>query len=130
MSGPSGFRNLTVRILAASAWIGACELCRNELLLGSAWRDHYADLGLEFPASMINNLTWGVWGVLFATLVALIGRRFNTWETFGLCWTAGFVLMWLVVGNLAVLPFSILPIAIPWSVLETFVTVKIVGAKP
>ena len=37
----------------------------------------------------------------------------------------GFVLMWLVVGNLAVLPFAILPVAIPLSLLEVGIGVFI-----
>lgn len=39
---------------------------------------------------------------------------------------AGFVLMWLVIGNMAVLPFGILPVAIPLSALEVIVAAFII----
>jgi hypothetical protein len=32
----------------------------------------------------------------------------------------GFVLMWMVIGNLGVLPAAILPVAVPLSMLEAF----------
>ncbi len=36
-------------------------------------------------------------------------------------WIRGFVMIWLVIGNLDVLPMGILPFAIPLSILEAFV---------
>jgi hypothetical protein len=47
-----------------------------------------------------------------------LSRRFSLWETVALGWLFCFVLMWLVIGNLGVLPMSILPYAIPWSLVE------------
>jgi hypothetical protein len=38
--------------------------------------------------------------------------------TIVLCWTLGFLLMWIVIGNLNVLPVGLLPIAVPWSLAE------------
>jgi hypothetical protein len=34
--------------------------------------------------------------------------------------------MWLVIGNLLVLPFSMLPYAIPWSIVEALVASLII----
>jgi hypothetical protein len=34
--------------------------------------------------------------------------------------------MWLVIGNLGILPLSILPFAIPLSLLEVFITIHII----
>ena len=37
----------------------------------------------------------------------------------------GFALMWIVVGNLNVLPIVLLPIAVPWSLAEVALAVLI-----
>jgi hypothetical protein len=37
----------------------------------------------------------------------------------------GFVLMWIVTGNLNVLPFGLLPVAVPWSVVEVILAALI-----
>jgi hypothetical protein len=46
---------------------------------------------------------------------------------------AGFVMMWLVIGNLGVLPYGLLFIAVPLSLLEAFlaafIIVKLSDAK-
>ncbi|MDA3947590.1 MAG: hypothetical protein PF508_00050 [Spirochaeta sp.] len=68
----------------------------------------------------INGAIWGVWSLLFAVGIYTISRRFSLIETVAISWFVGFVLMWLVVGNMSVLPFGILPFAIPLSLLETF----------
>ena len=36
-------------------------------------------------------------------------------------------MMWLVVGNMGVLPFDVLPYAVPWSLLECFGAAWIIG---
>jgi hypothetical protein len=47
--------------------------------------------------------------------------------TITLSWTFGFALMWIVVGNLNVLPISLLPVAAPWSLAE--VTIAVILAQ-
>jgi hypothetical protein len=42
----------------------------------------------------------------------------------------GFVLMWLVTGNMAVLPFGILVYAIPLSIIEVAVAALIIRHMP
>lgn len=69
---------------------------------------------------------WGVWALCFAIVLFAISRRFTLAETTALGWGFGFVLMWLVVGNLGALPFSVLPYAIPWSMVEVFGAVWLV----
>ena len=61
-----------------------------------------------------------------AVVIFFIARRSSVLETGILAWSVGFVLMWLVVGNLGMLPLSILPYAIPWSMVEVFGAVWIV----
>lgn len=113
-------------ILAATIWISIHEFLRNQLLLIDHWTEHYANLGLTFPGQPVNGAMWGVWALCFAIVLFAISRRFTLAETTALGWGFGFVLMWLVVGNLGVLPFSVLPYAIPWSMVEVFGAVWLV----
>lgn len=106
-------------ILLSTIWISVNEFFRNEFLLKSHWDEHYSNLGLTFPGEPINGAVWGLWSLAFALGIYVISRRFSFLETTGLAWLMGFVLMWLVTGNMLVLPFSILPFAVPLSILET-----------
>lgn len=108
-------------VILATAWISISEFARNEYLLKSYWTAHYQRLGLVFPAEPVNGAIWGIWSLCFALLIVIISRRFSLLQTTVLAWFLGFVMMWLVIGNLQVLPYGILPIAIPLSILEAFV---------
>ncbi len=113
-------------ILLATLWIGLSEFVRNQVLLVSFWTNHYQSLGLVFPAKPVNGAMWGAWSLLYAIAVFFIARKFNLLEAFLLSWFIGFVMMWVAIGNLGVLPFGILPMAIPLSLLEAFLAVYII----
>ena len=118
------FASMTIRpitaVLAATAWISANEFLRNQVVLADHWTGHYATMGLAFPAQPINGAIWAIWSLAFAGIIFILAKRFSLPETATLAWSIGFVLMWLVIGNLGVLPFDILPYAIPWSMVEAF----------
>ena len=105
-------------VLASGIWINISEFIRNELLLKQQWIGKYESLGLVFPSAPANGAMWALWGFLFAGCVVFLSRKFDFVETVILGWIMGFVLMWIVVGNMNVLPFSILIIAVPWSIIE------------
>ncbi|SHO63073.1 hypothetical protein [Algoriphagus zhangzhouensis] len=108
-------------ILLATIWISISEFFRNEILLKEHWVSHYQELGLTFPSDPINGAIWGLWSLFFAIGIFIISRKFTLIQTTLLSWWMGFILMWVVTGNMAVLPFSILPFAVPLSFLEAFV---------
>ena len=112
-------------IFLATLWIAASEFVRNQLLLKTAWEEHYAKMGQVFPAAPLNGAVWGAWSLAYAITIYAIARNVSLARATALSWFIGFVLMWLVIGNLGVLPFSILPVAVPLSLLETFVAVII-----
>jgi len=113
-------------IFVAAVWIGVSEFARGQFLLKSYWVDHYAKLGLVFPMKPVNGAVWGVWSLLFAVAVYIISRKFSLVQTFLLAWFVAFVLMWVVIGNLGVLPYGLLVFAVPLSLLEAFVAACIV----
>jgi hypothetical protein len=119
-------RKEALAIFAATAWIGASEFFRNELLLKSFWLEKYRETGLVFPDQAINGMVWGLWSLLFATAIFVIAKKFTGWQTIFFSWYIGFVLMWVVIGNLGVLPFGILVYALPLSFIEVCIATAIV----
>jgi len=123
----SKIKNTLLPILLAAVFIAASEFFRNSLLLQSHWINHYRSLGLVFPEAPLNGAVWGVWSLLFSTGIYLLSKKFSLWQTAFLSWFFGFVLMWIVIGNMGVLPFAILFWALPLSLLEVFVAALIIG---
>jgi hypothetical protein len=113
-------------IFLATVWIGLSEFARNQFLFKSYWTEHYAGLGLVFPEKPVNGALWGVWSLLFAVAIYIISKKFTLVQTALLAWFVGFVFIWVVIGNLGVLPCGIMPFAIPLSLLEAFVAAFIV----
>ena len=113
-------------ILLSAIWISISEFARNEVIAKSYWINHYTSLGLTFPSEMINGAVWGLWSFLFAIAIYIISRRFSLLETTFLSWFVGFVLMWVVIWNLDVLPPALLLIALPLSLLEAFIATWII----
>jgi hypothetical protein len=119
-------KKTVISVLMATIWISLSEFARNSILLHKYWIDHYQGLGMTFPEEPINGAVWGIWALLFAIGIFIISQRFSLLQTTFLSWFVGFVLMWLVIGNMGVLPFGILPFAIPLSLLETFLAALLI----
>jgi hypothetical protein len=113
-------KNTVLPIFIATIWISLSEFVRNEILFKSFWTEHYDSLGMVFPSEPLNGIVWGIWSLLFAIAIYIISRRFTFFQTLFISWFVGFVLMWVVVWNLAVLPLGILWFAIPLSLLEAY----------
>ena len=119
-------RKEILAVAAATIWISISEFTRNSILLHSYWVEHYRKLGLTFPEQPINGAVWGIWSLCFALAIFFMAKKFTLMQTTFLSWFVGFVLMWLSMGNLAVLPFSILPFAIPLSLMEAYLASLII----
>jgi hypothetical protein len=113
-------------VFLATIWISISEFVRNEFIVKSFWTNHYQQLGLIFPSEPINGAVWGIWSLLFATSIFIIAKKFTLIQTAFLCWFIAFLMMWVVIGNLGVLPYGLLLYAIPLSFLESFVAAWII----
>jgi hypothetical protein len=113
-------------ILIATIWISISEFVRNSFLLHHFWTEHYNTFGLTFPEQPINGAVWGIWSLCFAIAIYIFSKKYSLVQTTFLSWFVGFVFMWLVVGNLGMLPFGILLYAIPLSLLEALVATYII----
>lgn len=119
-------KRIILPVLLATTWISISEFVRNEFLLKDYWIDHYHSLGMTFPSAPGNGAVWGIWSLVFAGVIFIISKKFSLIETTIISWTVGFVMMWLVIGNLNVLPYGILLYAIPLSILEALLASFIV----
>jgi hypothetical protein len=119
-------KNTILPVFLATAWISISEFVRNEFLVKSFWIEHYNSKGLAFPSEPINGAVWGLWSLLFAMAIYVISKKFALIQTFLLSWFVGFVLMWIVIGNMGFLPYGLLVIAIPLSLLEAFIATCII----
>ena len=106
-------------VMLTGIWVNACEFLRNEILLKTYWVEHYQSLGMTFPSAPTNGMLWVAWGFLFAIAIYMISRKFNLIQTTLISWFVAFVLMWVVIWNLNVLPSVILIYAVPLSLLES-----------
>jgi len=113
-------------IFLSFVWISISEFVRNEFILKQYWVEHYQKLGLVFPAAPVNGAVWGLWSLFFAIAIYIISTKFSLFQTFLFSWFIGFVLMWVVIGNLGVLPFGLLGFAVPLSLLEAYVASLII----
>lgn len=120
-------------IFLSTIWISVSEFVRNEFILKSYWIEHYEKMGLVFPSEPINGAFWGIWSLCFAIAIFVIAKKFNLLETTLLSWFVGFVLMWIVLWNMSILPSGIMLFAIPLSLIEAFIasyiSIKLSGQK-
>lgn len=105
-------------VLAAGLWINASEFFRNEVLVKHLWTAHFQALAPPFPDAPANGMAWMAWGFLAAGAVFWLSRRFGLIQAALLAWLLAFVLMWIVIWNLGVLPAGLLVFAAPLSLLE------------
>ena len=95
-------------IILAGVWISVSEFLRNEVLFKSYWIEQYERLGMAFPSEPLNGAVWGLWSLLFAVAIYILNKRYSLLQTMLLSWFVAFVMMWVVVWNLNVLPLGLL----------------------
>lgn len=114
-------------IVISMIWISISEFIRNSVLLRNYWIEHFDQLGIVFPENPINGAIWGVWSLSLAIGIFVIHKKSSLLHTILISWFLGFISMWLVIGNLGVLPYKILFIAIPLSLIEVSVAALIIN---
>jgi hypothetical protein len=82
------------------------------------WIDHFDSLGIKFETLPINGILWTIWSFILAYVIFKLLQKFPLRETICLAWIPAFVVMWIAIYNLQVLPLKLLIVAIPLSVVE------------
>ena len=112
-------------ILTAGIWIILSEAVRWEFLIKVYWIEYYQNLNLVFPNEPINGITWLIWGFLFAIVVFILSKKFNLLQTTLISWFIVFVMLWVVLWNIDMLPGGILWFVVPLSLFEAFIAALI-----
>ncbi len=112
-------------IILTGIWIKISEIVRWELVIKSHWVNHYQSMNLVFPTEPVNGIIWLIWGFLFAIIVFILSKKFNLIQTTLLSWFVVFVMLWVVLWNINILPRVILWIVVPLSLLEAFISALI-----
>ena len=97
------------------------EFIRNEFVIKHVWIQGFEEIGLSFPSAPVNGLVWGIWTFIFCAVLAWSCTRFNVLKSTIICWVTGFVLLWIAMWNIGILPGGLLYWAVPWSFVEVYV---------
>ena len=116
-----------VPVLFSGVWITVSEFVRNEFLFKSYWVDHYQSLNLKFQTLPLNGILWTVWSFILAYVILELLQKYSFLRTLLIAWLTAFVMMWITVYNLQVLPLMLLLIAVPLSLLEVVVAELIIN---
>jgi len=117
-----------VPVVLAGFWITLSEFVRNEFLLKKVWSNHFASLGLTFETLPVNGVLWMVWSFCLAFFLFRLLRYAAFKEAVALTWLVAFVMMWITIYNLQVLPLTLLAAAVPLSVVEVAVAGFVIRA--
>ncbi|RAP30748.1 hypothetical protein DID78_02245 [Candidatus Marinamargulisbacteria bacterium SCGC AG-343-D04] len=112
-------------VFLSGLWMNLSEFVRNELLFKSIWIDGFQAIGLSFPSAPINGALWVLWSFIFVAILVLLIQKFSLLSSTLISWTLGFLLMWLGLGNLGILPQGLLWVAVPWSFVEVYIAALI-----
>lgn len=119
------FKKIILPILLIGIWINIFETIRWELLIKSYWVGQYENLGLIFPDGLKNNITWMIWGFLFAAIIFVLSKKFTAIQTALIAWFTVFVMMWIVMWNMSLLPIGLLWTNAPLSLIEAYIAALI-----
>jgi len=108
-------------IILIGLWINISITIGWMLILEGYWIEKYQSLNLVFPTGLINNITWMIWGFMLATIIFIISKKFSLWQTTFLAWFVAFIMMWVIVWNVGILPTGMLLFNIPNTLFITFI---------
>jgi len=114
-------KQFVLAVVAAGVWMNVSEFVRNELLLKHYWVDGFGEIGLTFPSAPVNGAVWGLWAFLFVAFLTWLITKFDVLRSTIISWVLGFVLLWIAMWNMGILPKGLLYWAVPWSFIEVYV---------
>ena len=101
------------QILIVSIWINIFETLRWILFAKPEIDMHFKAANLVLPNEPINNLLWLIWGIIIAVMIFIVSKKFKVLQTTFIVWITVYVMHWIALWNMAVLPINILWLAVP-----------------
>ena len=114
-------KKIILHVFLTGLWINFSESVRWVLAAKSYWDEKYQSMGLVFLEEPINLAVWMTWGFLFAAIIFVLSKKFSLVQTALMSWFVVFVMLWIVLWNVGILPAGMLWIVAPLSLLEAFV---------
>lgn len=119
------FKKTILPILLTGIWINISETIRWELLIKFFWIEQYENMGLVFKNELTNGIIWMIWGFLFAAIIFILSKKFTAIQAALIAWFTVFVMMWIVLWNMSLLPTGILWTNAPLSLIEAYIAALI-----
>jgi hypothetical protein len=82
---------------------------------------HFKAANLVLPNEPINNILWLIWGIIIAVMIFIISKKFKVLQTTFIVWIIVYVMHWIALWNMAVLPINILLLAVPLTFINVLV---------
>jgi hypothetical protein len=115
------YRNAIWQILFVSLWINIFETLRWMLFAKPDIDMHFKAANLVLPNEPINNLLWLIWGIIIAVMIFIVSKKFKVLQTTFIVWITVYVMHWIALWNMAVLPINILWLAVPLTFINVLV---------
>ena len=109
------------QILLVSLWINIFETLRWILFAKPDIDMHFKAANLVLPNEPINNLLWLIWGIIIAVMIFIVSKKFKVLQTTFIVWITVYVMHWIALWNMAVLPINILWLAVPLTFINVLV---------
>jgi hypothetical protein len=117
----ANFKKAIWQILLVSLWINIFETLRWMLFAKPDIDMHFKAVNLVLPNEPINNILWLIWGIIIAVMIFIISKKFKVFQTTFIVWITVYVMHWIALWNMAVLPINILWLAVPLTFINIFV---------
>jgi len=108
-------------IIIISLWINIAETLRWILFSQSHFMEHYQRLNLVLPFGPIVLILWLLWGILLSVVIYTISKKYTLLQTVGIIWIMAYLMVWIALYNLNVLPVSMLWLVIPLSFINIII---------
>ena len=117
----ANFKKAIWQILLVSLWINIFETLRWMLFARPYIDVHFKAANLVLPNEPINNILWLIWGIIIAVMIFIISKKFKVLQTTFIVWIIVYVMHWIALWNMAVLPINILWLAVPLTFINALV---------
>lgn len=114
-------KQFALAVFTSGMWMNVSEFIRNELIIKQVWVAGFENIGLSFPSAPMNGAIWGLWAFIFVAFLTWLITKFDILKSTIISWTFGFVLLWIAMRNMGILPKGLLIWAIPWSFIEVYI---------
>ena len=117
----TNFKKTILQILLVSLWVNIFETLRWMLFAKPDIDMHFKAANLVLPDEPVNNLLWLIWGIIIAVMIFIVSKKFKVLQTTFIVWITVYVMHWIALWNMAVLPINILWLAVPLTFINVLV---------